>query len=204
LDLNPGLFATAEGDRPVPVDTTYYVGTSASAVSWRAYAKEHDRRDPVTLTAEQLPDKNRRARIEVTLNQLELRRLGLRSLDDLGRFNFAKLQGEYFRFMLPTFESNHGGRAAAARRWLTVNRQTKFLNTGVVGLTAMDAAEKRLAEPRRKSLVLRSRKGELQVKPLRRDGRGKTTTLAAYDELNARVQAALRRLTGREGWMEVV
>jgi hypothetical protein len=191
--LNPGLFASAGNDRPVPVDTTYYLGATDGPAAWRVQSKEGDQRNCLAETYLDLPENKRRARVEVTLNSDELLRLGITTINDLHRFNFTKLQRGYFQFALPTFQHSFTS-MIAAREWLSNRRRSKFLDAGVVGLAAMDAATARRRRAARRSVVASLASMGLRAEPLRREGTGRAATFASYEELNKRVQTALRHL----------
>ena len=191
--------AGVEKDQPVAVDATYYVGAHGSSSAWRIMIKIMDRQNRLSGTRLDLPEKERRVRIEVTLDRSELRRLGLDTLTSLKAFRFQTLQGGYFQFRLPTFEDVSslpaGPQAAIASRWEKQRRQ-KFQNTGVVGLKAMDEASE-VQRTARRTEMRKSLSPGTKLRPVRRVGKGPSSTLVAYKDLTDRVLMALRHLGQR-------
>lgn len=192
------LLTAAEGDEQVALDATYYTGKKGSASAWRIMTKVIDRQNRRTGMRVELPENERRVRIEVTLNREELEAIGLTALEDLSSFRFQTLQGRYFQFWLPTFEegSEPDDPKAAIRRALEEERVNKFLQAGVLGLQAMDEARDRIAADRRKD-IKRALGRPLARKS--RQGKGKSSTLVAFNELSLPVKHALRRLGARVG-----
>lgn len=198
------LLTSSEGDKSAPVDATFYVGRRSGPASWRVMEKILDVQNPNTGTSEELPEEKKRARLEVTLGIAELRRLKLERLSDLNKFQFSRLQGDYFRFMLPTFSLHDlsGGSPVAVNR--EKERQKRFMNVGVVGLLAMDSGRIQFRKQSRHALVQHLHARGKRVRADRRVGIGPAGTFIAYQELNARVMMALRKLSEREGrksWM---
>ena len=151
--------------------------------------------------------REKRARIEVTLDRLELRRLGLISLSRLFRFRFAKLQGRFFHFALPTFldEPDLPQHAAIAAEVNRTDREC-FRQGGVVCLERWRRLKEQWlsAKPRattvKQSPLQRLREdvrvlgGKVQY---RRAGTGRYGATIAYSELNEMVSSALRDLDRR-------
>ena len=189
-----------EGDVPAPSDGTFYVGGKIIGPMWRIMDKIIDNQNIAAKTFRVLEEHERRIRIEVTFNDDELAKLGIETVGDLERFRFTTLQRAYFRFMLPTFSDLTvpvAGVARSIRRCLERERRTKFLTTGVLGLEAMDEHLAREKKRLRKALVARFKKEKRLVQPERRVGAGPTGCLLAFDELNARIETALRHLGER-------
>lgn len=178
-------------DQRLPVDATLYVGRQFGPVQWKVMEKVLDNQRP-DGTRRVLGEAEKRARVEITLDRGELEALGIRCVDDLTRFSFARLQGRYFRFMLPTFARPTGTLAAVAAHFER-QRFQRFQNAGVGGLLLMDEATSQFHARHRKSVLkdLRSR----ALKSLRsRVGRGIDQRYEAYAELNDRVSNALEKL----------
>src|SRR5690606_15566861 len=125
-----------------------------SASTWRIMTKIIDRQNRHTGTRVELPESERRVRIEVTLNRAELEAINLLALEDLSSFRFQTLQGRYFQFWLPTFNNapEPDDPKASITRAIEEGRVKKFLQTGVLGLRAMDEARDRIAADRRKKM----------------------------------------------------
>ncbi len=176
------------------VDATYYVGEKGGPVMWRIMDKVIDTQNRSTGQFIALDEHQKRVRIEVTLDPDELHQLGIEWYDDLAEANFLKLQGRFFRFMLPTFDGPH---ADFARKAMNAERLTKFLNTGVLGLQAMDGVMLRERKRQRQHLraVLLERKRA--IKPEAKVGAGASGTLVAYASMNTRIETALRHLGER-------
>jgi hypothetical protein len=176
------------------VDATYYVGKLGGPVMWRIMDKVIDQQNPTAGTAVVLNEHERRVRVEVTLETPELHRLEIEWFDDLVEANFLKLQGGFFRFMLPTFD---GPNANLAGKSINADRHTKFLNTGVLGLLVLHDAIRRGAKLRRRRLRDELLKKGQAIKPEARPGGGATGTLVAYAAMNKKVETALRHLGER-------
>jgi hypothetical protein len=78
---------------------------------WKLYWKVKDRKNA-------LPPEAWRVRFEVSLNDKELRALGLSDVSDLPRFNFARLVRRHFHFVLPTAHAGMSG-AMVELLWLS-------------------------------------------------------------------------------------
>ncbi|RCW87589.1 hypothetical protein [Phyllobacterium bourgognense] len=189
-----------DSDLPAHIDATFYLGEDGSDCSWRIMDKILDRQNPSDGSRAVLAEADRRVRIEVTLRGQYIGKLGLERLDDLKRYSFTKMQGDFFRFMLPTFEDTSRMMSGTSRAvWTHFERlrRMKFLNTGVLGLNAYDDARKRIVRPVRNMVRrdLKKRGHTLSLKP--RVGDGIAGTGVAYKDLNKRVEAALRELRDR-------
>jgi hypothetical protein len=193
------MLVSIEGDDPPAVDATYYTGARESQSSWRTMVKVLDRQNRETGTRIELPEEQRRVRIEVTLGKGELEELGLRTLADLPEFRWQTLQGRYFQFRLPTFADVSQMPQTATRLVKEMRedrRRKKFINAGVVGLKAMDDAQRRLNENQRQKANKSAVPGR-KLPSARRSGAGFHGTLVAYEELTNPVIWALRHLGER-------
>lgn len=198
LNLAPAdadLLLNTDGDRPPAIDATYYLGQKYAQAMWRVMDKVKDRQHPDREIWDDLSEDEKRARVEVMLDRLELKKLGVTSMDKLLALNFAKLQGSYFQFMLPTF----AGTPTFADRFWEKKRQRRFLNAGVVGLQAMDDERQRLLKTHRPELVRQLRQRGVKTPPAPRTAAGRNGTLVSYQMLNDRVSSALDKLDKREG-----
>lgn len=198
-ERNDSLLVSVDHDAPVPIDATYYCGSDNAQSSWRIMTKLLDRQNRATGTTLVLPEDQRRVRIEVTLRRDEVEGLGIKSIADLTTFRWQTLQGSYFQFRLPTFADVSHLPASAIRsvkERREHQRRTKFLNAGVVGLKAMDEAQRRLNEHRRRE-VNKAASSDQRLPAAKRDGAGFYGTLIAYDELTRPVLWALRHLGKR-------
>ncbi len=180
-------------------NTTVYLGAKDNDVSYRIQNKVADKRNAATGTMVPLPPDKKRARIEVTLQSDELAALTLGDLQSFRTFRFARLQGRYFRFLLPSFRSvNHSSKALrAASERLEQNRASTFLRGGMLALTLMDMkrqAHRRSLLPDLKRLL--QQRGRIYRAP--RTGVGGTADYVAYAGLNRCVSEALRKLDERE------
>lgn len=191
------FFLNPAGDVEPPVDATYYLGHKTVGPLWRIMDKVVDRQNRAAGTWINLPDEHKRARVEVRLDRLELKRLGVTSMDALMRFNFAQLQGTYFKFMLPTFIANGVTMGPADQHWEQARMQ-RFLNAGVVGLRGMDERRRMQRDGHRKVLTSSLRAKGKNGPQRNRVGLGAAGTLVAYELLNRRVAMALEKLTERE------
>ena len=198
LAKNDELLMSDGLDRPAPTDATSYFGEDGGPVMWRVMVKERDKQNVGAGTALILPWDQKRARIEVTLSRSEIAALGVDFLDDLRSFNFVKLQGHYFRFMLPTFQTTFHNHHPEVSRLFERRRRRKFMNAGVIGLEASDNALARARARSRPAMlhVLKSR--GIVTKRLARHGTGTSGTLIAFPEMNKRVETALRHLMEKQ------
>jgi hypothetical protein len=189
---------SSHADRPAPIDATFWVGRKDGPVSWRVMEKTIDNQNIEAGTWDDLPISEHRARIEVTLDRQELIDLGVNFLDDLRTFNFAKMQGRYFQFMVPTFENDFAGKHPA-RKALELDRWIRFLNAGVVGLVAMEGARQSFRDNARPELKRQVRANKHKIRPLTRVGTGTSGSFLAYEALNGRAAMALEDLKDRKG-----
>ena len=198
--LSPGDYTRHNlGDRPSPVDATFYVGRAHGPLYWSVQNKVSDQRNPGKGTVAELAEKDRRARVEVTLGIEELAEMGIKHFSDLRRFRFGKLQGRYFRVMLPTILTDPRGEHPMADVLLDRRRITKFKNTGVVGLAAMDDAREAMKVEHRAELTKAHKrietKARKRIAPKTRVGIGSSGSFVAYEGLGRRFESALRQLT---------
>lgn len=193
------LFMLNDGDRPACAGSTVYYGRQDGPSTWRIMDKVLDRQNRAAGTFKQLCDREKRVRIEVTLQGTALEEIGLLTFTDVESFNFGKLT-RYFRFLLPTFRDVDGLCPSAGNsviRQVTQERITKFLNTGMVGLEAMEADWSKWRAERRAELRDKPAPNGKRLQPPR-SGNGLMQNFLAYEELNKRVEMALRKLTERE------
>lgn len=183
-----------DSDRPWPVDSTLMIGRKHGPVQWKAMDKLLDVQHPDGSRIELL-DAEKRARIEITLNHAEVRAIGISTVDDLSHVSFTKLQGRYFRFMLPSF-SRPMGRLAAVTRHFEGLRYKRFANAGVAGLVLMDAAYADNAR-RNEGWLHRDLRSRQMAIVRTRAGKGVDQRYSAYKELNDRVSGALEKLGDR-------
>jgi len=194
-DRSDALLLDPGKDRPATIDSTYYAGARETRSSWRTMIKLLDKQNIATGTREVLPEKKKRVRIEVTVDENELTKMGIRTIKDLAGFRFQRFHGEYFKFVLPTFPDLAGQPEEKRRLPLIELRQTRlqrFLNAGVVGLEAWDEAWQRKKEQARKKTI----KNDM---PLAKTSiiAGNSTTLMDYNELTRKVIQALRHIGDR-------
>ncbi|MES0073310.1 hypothetical protein [Mesorhizobium sp. M0058] len=196
-DRNDELLLATDKDRPAVADSSYYVGAKKASPSWRTMTKIMDQQNKGTGTRLILPKNERRVRIEVTLSKTELRSIGIDTMTSLMAFRFQTFQGLYFQFRLPTFTDAGAlpkGNHATLSHLRENERRTKFLNSGVVGLQAMDDARARRTGALQMTMRTEARKiGNAKAE--------RSTTqempMIAYKELTGRVLMALRHLGDR-------
>ncbi|WP_419694427.1 hypothetical protein ACN2CC_28215 [Mesorhizobium muleiense] len=189
---------SSHADRPAPIDATFYVGRRHGPVRWRVMEKLIDNQNIGAGTWDDLPVSEHRARIEVTLDRRELIGLAVNNLHDLRRFKFAKLQGRYFQFMVPTFENRFAGKRPAQKA-LEIDRWRRFVSAGIVGVIAMEQARESFRKGARPELKKLLRAKGLKIRPLTRLGSGASGSFLAYEALNGRAAMALEKLGHREG-----
>jgi hypothetical protein len=180
------------------IDGTMYLGADDDDVMIRVQNKTTDQRNPKQKTFRALNAEEMRARIEVTLKGQELRDVGLITLKDLPKLEFGKLQGRYFQFKLPTFQTTPISTLPPIITSETERRRAvAFLESGVVGLQARDDA---FATYREDMAAKVRRFCRDKGKPYcgRRPGTGITGTLLAYEILNRLAATAFRKLGERE------
>ncbi|APH73402.1 hypothetical protein [Aquibium oceanicum] len=191
--LDDELLMRNDKDIPATIDSTYYTGAAGSSSSWRLMVKRIDQQNKTTGAVLKLPEDEVRVRLEVTMLEQELSELGLRKLNELEKFRFQTLQGSFFQFRLPTFrqvDETEKPHLRAVKEDFETKRMTKFLQAGVVGLEAMDAARKRQA----RAIRIASRVSEKPLPAPRRVA----SSLTIYDEMTKKVVQALRHLQGRQ------
>jgi hypothetical protein len=196
LDDNDPLLNTA-GDCPPPIDATYYIGHRKIGPLWRTMDKILDRQHRTAGTFIVLSDSEKRARVEVRLDRLELKTLKVTSLEDLLNLNFAALQRRYFKFMLPTF-LDQTTTTTSADRHLERARLERFLHVGVLGLRAMDEQRRSQRAKLRPTLVNHVKDRSVDPPAIDRSGVGPSGSFIAYKLMNDRVSMALRKLVERE------
>ncbi|MDX8526992.1 hypothetical protein RFM68_21045 [Mesorhizobium sp. MSK_1335] len=182
-------------DRPATIDSTYYAGAEASRCSWRTMVKVLDKQNIATGTRKVLPEKEQRVRLEVTVDESELRDMGIRTIKDLAGHKFQRFQGRYFNFGVPTFPElayEPGEKRRPLLELLRKERLQRFLNAGVVGLEAWDEAWRRKKKRTRKETL----KSGLPL-PLTSITTGSSSTLKDYNELTRKVIPALRHVDDR-------
>lgn len=187
-------------DRPAVIDSTYYAGAKGSRPAWRTMIKTLDRQNVATGTRKVLPRKDWRVRIEVTVDENELSAMGIRTIKDLAGFKFQRFHGNYFKFVLPTFpdmDSMPEERSRLAMAELRKVRLQRFLNAGVVGLEAWDAAWSRKKQQARKQQARKKTiKSDLPL-PTTSVMAGSSSTLLIYDDLTRSAIQALRHIGDR-------
>ncbi|HCP80367.1 MAG TPA: hypothetical protein DIT67_01790 [Octadecabacter sp.] len=188
------------------LEGTMYLGERGTSGMVRIQNKERDQQNPSKGTYKKLSPDQKRARIEVTLKGHDLEELGLRELPDLESFKYAKLQRQFFQFMLPTFaDPNYVENSVlgAATSLEEKKRAEVFLKSGLLALMRRDEVWGKYKESVRPEIkkVFR-RKGW----PIARNriGRGSTSTMVAYEALNKHIATAFRHLGERErrAWLE--
>ena len=96
----------------------------------RIMDKVKDKQRPDGSFTEFFDDK--RVRIEVTLSEAELDRLGITNIQSLRYLKLAAFQRRYFQFKLPTFDLQNVGLHRALEGW----RADTYLKAGLTGLMA--------------------------------------------------------------------
>lgn len=182
-------------DKSSYVDDTFYLGERDGPWMIRIQDKWADQRVGEKLL--ELAANDRRARVEVTLNENGLKRLGVATVKDLFQVSITKLQGEFFTFFHPTFEppmASPSTRNDAMQKWRMQREVDVFLNRGLIGLKLhrdQQVNERRcVAFRERTTMKALGSKGRAPRKP-RRSTR---STDKAYDEINEMVRSALKDL----------
>jgi hypothetical protein len=190
---------------PPPLESTVYFGEKDGMWMVRVQNKVGDQRTGGVTRI--LAEREKRGRIEVTLHGYELHKLRLTNLATLSKFRFAKLQGEFFHFALPTFVDLPAlPEHAAVTSVLNKSERECFSRGGVVCLERWRHL-KRLwfsvrpsKGPRTQShLELLRQNFRVLGKSIsdRRVGTGRFGTSVSYEELNEMVSSALRDLDRR-------
>lgn len=188
-----------------PLESTMYFGERYGSWMVSVQNKVGDQRNGGAMRV--LAEREKRARIEVTLRGPELRKLGLVSLSRLSKFHFARLQGKFFHFALPTFmdEPDLPQHAAVAAEVNRTDREC-FCPGGVVCLERWRRLKEqwlsaRPGKPIRTHSHLQQLREDVRVLGKstsdRRAGTGRNGTSISYRELNEMVSSALRDLDRR-------
>lgn len=119
---------------------------------------------------------------------------------DLRSFSFARFQGRYFRFMLPTFETSFTEPLVAPL--LEENCKKRFHNGGVVGLVILDHSMDALRKFHRPTIAGHLQDWGRRAVARPRAGSGISGALVGYRELNDVVSHALESLGRREAKRE--
>lgn len=170
------------------VDGTYYVGARKGPAMWRVMDKVTNKR--IGAVAMPLPPRRCSARIEVTLGAWELRRLGIKTLEELRRYGMERLRRRYFRFWIATMPMR-GLESDSLMRLVQGKRRSLYLravlNRGVFEAQRMDLWRERMKHEG-KAVGLKRRREEVEHELQ------SNTYLVAYYEMNERVRHALRRV----------
>lgn len=182
------------------LDGTMYLGEKDTSGMIRIQNKVKDKQYPEKETFDTLSAEQKRARVEVTLASHDLELLGLRTVRDLAKFNYTKLQKKYFQFKLPTFAGVNMEKSSAIRAVVDLNERKRaavFLKSGLLALLRSDEAwDKHAASVRPEMKRVFRQHGWRIVQ--NRVGLGTTTTMIAYEALNKQVALAFRHLGERE------
>lgn len=161
------------------LDSTVWKGERDSQAMVSIQHKVADRRNSSSMQALELPETDRRARIEVTLSGSILIDRGLDTIQDLSAISFRKLTSGFLQFRLP---------CVSPKQELVEDAEAQLRNRGVYGWALREKArEQQRREDKRRA-------GER----LPRASEGYGGTLVAWSELNAVTGAALDGLT--RGW----
>lgn len=191
-------YLTPDRTKAVPVDATLYLGKEHGPCMIRVMDKVIDRQTIPGEVFEALPDERKRARIEVTLMGDQLRRLKLERVSDLEAFSFSGLQGDFFRFMHPTFRDvSEGPHLDPLSERIERTRRDLFLCAGIIGLAYYEARRREERAGPNKILNQTLRALGKATRRHRTQG-GIQESFAAYVELNDIVRGALRNLANRE------
>lgn len=200
VSVNRQLLIDTDWDSAPYADATFVLGDKEADARWRVMDKVIDTQNITAGTHKELAAEDKRARIEVTLNEAEVRAIGLEYFDDLKGLSFASLQGKYFRFFLPTTS----GRVIHKTVWreaIAVSRDrqrlTKFRMSGGVGLKAMDDARAETQNISRRRTIKDIHNRGLKLPARERVATGTAGSFVAYEEMNARVLTALNSLGKR-------
>ncbi len=191
--MAPGL------DRPALYGSTYYVGERGDPrAMWRIQNKVLDKQNLTAGTREDLPEDQKRIRVEVTLGHEGCREIGLEKLADLETIAIARLQKAFFQFMKPTFSLVRLGSprpgSVAVRRKTEEYRRQRFLNAGVLGLQIREDAREELRALEMPRIRRWHRMYGSKMKPRERAGSGAYGSMIAYEELTRMVERALAGL----------
>jgi len=186
------------------MDSTMYLGAQYDEISIRIMEKVMDQQHP-DGTRTDLTEDSRRVRIEVTVIGSALHHLALTDVASLKDITFTRLQKRFFQFKLPTFSLREPIRKGVdfAHNHFAAMRAQTYLNAGVVGLMAMDAArdrQRRKIRPRVKTLY-----GEMGLPKHVLLQERQAPALVSYEALNRKFALAFQQLSKREGnaWKRV-
>lgn len=186
-------------DRLLPVDATLSLGAIGDPAMVKLMDKVIDRQNRKIGKVDVLPLEEQRVRIEVTLQQSELRMNSVETLPDLITF-LTRVQGGYFQFKLPTFapiDKMAGHCLQVMTREKEARRRQRFFNAGVIGLMAMNLGYSEFQNAHRRELVRSFRRlGKRVIAPRRGDG--KLGTFVSYEPLNRKAADAFQDLRRRE------
>lgn len=177
------------------LDSTVYYWEKTGPALIRIQNKISNNRNKDSFIA--LPQEDKRARIEVTLTGSALSDLKLRTIADIARFSFTKLQGDHFHFALPTFlDRARLPQHQKVQEAINLRDRESFAKGGVLCLERLRGVREDWFK----------RVGELKARgitpSLRRMGKGDRGTTVTYEALNMIVRAALqdmgRRFATRE------
>jgi hypothetical protein len=181
------------------LDGTMYLGARDDDVMIRVMDKIKDKQKP-DQSFDLLSDAEKRVRIEVTLQGGELPKIGVTTVMSLRNLNLSRFQGDYFKFMMPTFRAPkpahlRGANAAALAEWQALRART-YLRSGVTGLMSMDDWAT-LSEEEAVPMI------RIYLKQIGRDPKtAKPKRLArpflAHSELNSKVGSALINLNRKQ------
>lgn len=197
---NRRLLIETEWDHATYSDATVTIGAREADVRWRIMDKTIDTQNRDAGTFKALAEKDKRARVEVTLTGDALSEICPMYFQELTELNFTRLQARYFGFVLPTVS----GKVVHKTRWREAvivardrQRIAKFRKTGGIGLKAMDDAVAETQKIIRKQSLPDMHNRGLKLPAKKRIAMGASQTFVAYEELNERVLTALRSLGER-------
>ncbi|MFN5997317.1 MAG: hypothetical protein ACK47C_10205 [Paracoccaceae bacterium] len=201
---DPDAWLKPESAHSPYVDTTLYIGAKEGDELIRIQSKVTNRRSKGV--ADDLVQKEKRARVEVRLRGAALSQVGLADVAELLGFDFATLQKKYFHFVFPSFPNEHGnGLSSEIQKRMNNLSIAHFLKTGAVGMilveTGKDASRRRPAKDgtgKTLNAALRERVKASGRKPAtRRAGTGVHGSTLAFPAMNDRMREALRNLCAR-------
>jgi len=179
------------------VDGTVYVGNKNDDCKIRMMEKITDKRNPKTKRFEYLPENKCRTRIEVTLKNSELNKLGILSLDNLIDFNFAKLRGEFFDFRLPTISKLVFSDGFV--EWDMCKQEAALLEAFLnMGIANYRREQQRAHNIHRANEYAAKRKGIKRRIDVKRVALGRNSNMIVYEDLHSMIDEALRNLSKRK------
>ncbi|NVK57339.1 MAG: hypothetical protein HWE26_17180 [Alteromonadaceae bacterium] len=187
-----GFHYLIESYNAPPVDATFYAGARASGALVRIMDKVKDTQKGGTFT--DLPDAEKRARIEVRVPEQWLQSEGYTNLDAFKDFSFTQLQGDFFQFRLPLFNQVWFERNQHHSQY---NNVQFFLKSGTAALQVMNILKEVDHRKMRKAIreQLGSRGQSMTDHSFKKVG---AIDFLAYEELSRKVSIALQNLTSRE------